>query len=200
MMLRKKPFMVNCLKRAVQDMSVEERKHTLRQAWLGRAGTARRNGGFTLIEILLVIVIILMLAGALVVFVLPQQEGAEKNTTRLLLGQVASALDTYRLNMGRYPTEQEGGLNALLVKPTFENERMGEKWRGPYLKPGTRLEDPWGHKIQYEMVDRSLDEQKSGPPYKLFSIGPDGQPETEDDIPLNAEGEPGEESAAGLDQ
>ena len=157
------------------------------------------SAGFTLIEILLVIVIILMLAGALVVFVLPQQEGAEKNTTKLMLQQVASALDVYRLNMGRYPTEQEGGLNALVAKPTFENERMGEKWKGPYLKPGTRLEDPWGHKIRYELVDRTLDEQKSGPPYKLFSMGPDGQPETEDDIPLHAEGEAGDATTAGTE-
>jgi general secretion pathway protein G len=156
--------------------------------------------GFTLIEILLVIVIILMLAGALVVFVLPQQEGAEKNTTKLLLNQVASALDVYRLNLGRYPTEQEGGLNALLVKPTYENERLGEKWRGPYIKPGTRLEDPWGHKIKYELIDRSLEEQKTGPPYKLYSLGPDGQPDTEDDIRLNPETEPGKEATAGLDQ
>src|SRR3954467_9563756 len=95
----------------------------------------RTNSGFTLIEILLVIVIILMLAGALVVFVLPQQEGAEKNTTKLMLNQVSTALDTYRLNLGHYPTEQEGGLEALSQKPTFENERLGEKWQGPYLKP-----------------------------------------------------------------
>ena len=73
-----------------------------------------RTAGFTLIEILLVIVIILLLAGALVVFVLPQQEGAEKNTTRLLLNGVGTALDTYRLNIGHYPSEQEGGLDALL--------------------------------------------------------------------------------------
>src|SRR5512141_717621 len=109
--------------------------------------------GFTLIEILLVIVIILLLAGALVVFVLPQQEGAEKNTTKLLLTQVASALDTYRLNIGSYPTEEQGGLDALMKKPTYENEKLGEKWQGPYLKPGTKLEDPWGHKIVYEKVE-----------------------------------------------
>src|SRR5436309_7770923 len=89
--------------------------------------------GFTLIEILLVIVIILLLAGALVVFVLPQQKGAEKNTTKLLLQNVGTALDTYRLNVGHYPTEQEGGLDALLKKPQFENEKLGEKWNGPYL-------------------------------------------------------------------
>ncbi len=142
-----------------------------------------RKSGFTLIEILLVIVIILLLAGALVVFVLPQQEGAEKNTTKLMLSQVASALDTYRLNLGHYPNEQEGGLDALMKKPTFENERMGEKWMGPYLKPGTRLDDPWGHTLRYELVDRASEgERTGGLPYRLSSVGPDGQSDTEDDI------------------
>jgi general secretion pathway protein G len=144
--------------------------------------------GFTLIEILLVIVIILMLAGALVVFVLPQQEGAEKNTTKLMLNQVSTALDTYRLNLGHYPTEQEGGLDALSQKPTFENERLGEKWQGPYLKPGTKLVDPWGHKLHYELADRAAEGEKKGAlPYKLFSLGPDGQPDTDDDIKLMQE-------------
>ena len=141
-----------------------------------------RAAGFTLIEILLVIVIILLLAGALVVFVLPQQKGAEKNTTKLMLAQVATALDTYRLNLGHYPTEQEGGLDALSKKPTFENERMGEKWNGPYLKPGTVLDDPWGHKIRYELNNVADGDNKNALPYKLFSVGPDGQPDTDDDI------------------
>lgn len=153
------------------------------RAHLGK-NLLRARSGFTLIEILLVIVIILMLAGALVVFVLPQQEGAEKNTTRLMLTQIESALDTYRLNMGSYPTEEQGGLNALLVKPTFENERMGDKWQGPYLKRGTKLEDAWGHKVHYELVDMANADpnQKNAPRYKLFSVGPDGQPDTADDI------------------
>lgn len=157
----------------------------------------RSKAGFTLIEILLVIVIILLVAGALVVFVLPQQEGAEKNTTRLLLTQLSSALDTYRLNMGHYPTEQEGGLDALTKKPTFENERQGDKWQGPYVKPGTRLEDPWGHKLRYEVVDRAAEtgENKSALPYKLFSVGPDGQPDTDDDIKHLAGTEAGEAGA-----
>lgn len=151
-----------------------------------------RTSGFTLIEILLVIVIILLLAGALVVFVLPQQKGAEKNTTKLMLSQVASALDIYRLNLGHYPTEQEGGLDALLKKPTFENEKLNEKWQGPYLKPGTTLDDPWSHKIHYELVDREVEgEQKGGLPYKLYSLGPDGQPDTDDDIKHATETEPG---------
>jgi general secretion pathway protein G len=151
---------------------------------------SKRSAGFTLIEILLVIVIILLLAGALVVFVLPQQKGAEKNTTKLLLQNVGTALDTYRLNVGHYPTEQEGGLDALLKKPQFENEKLGDKWNGPYLKPGTTLDDPWGNKIRYELADVSNstdNESKGALPYKLYSVGPDGQPDTDDDIKLMAE-------------
>lgn len=156
--------------------------------------TSLRAGGFTLIEVLLVIVIILMLAGALVVFVLPQQEGAEKNTTRLMLQQVEGALDTYRLNLGHYPTEDEGGLKALLEKPTFENERLGDRWQGPYLKRGTRLEDAWGSPLRYEVAEVSDDEaSKNAPRYKLYSLGPDKQPDTSDDIKLieeNPDGTP----------
>ena len=165
----------------------------LQQA-LRRARAQRSSQGFTLIEILLVIVIILLLAGALVIFVIPQQKGAEKNTTALLLKNVAAALDTYRLNLGHYPNEQEGGLDALMKKPSFENERMGEKWQGPYLKPGTLLDDPWGNKIRYELADRTdpASEGAGALPYKLFSVGPDGQPETDDDVKLtNEESEQG---------
>ena len=64
---------------------------------LNQSRPPHRTAGFTLIEVLLVIVVILMLAGAMVVFVLPQQKGAEKNTTKLLLAQVANALDTYQI-------------------------------------------------------------------------------------------------------
>ena len=160
----------------------------------------RSHSGFTLIEILLVIVIILMLAAALVVFVLPQQEGAEKNTTRLLLSQVETALDTYRLNMGRYPSEEEGGLGALLVKPNFENERQGEKWQGPYLKRGVKLEDPWGNQLRYEPIDRSTVDDKDSPAYKLYSVGPDGQPDTDDDIRLTPEDTGSSESTSVLEE
>lgn len=151
----------------------------MKQRRMNRFG--KSTSGFTLIEVLLVIVIILMLAGALVVFVLPQQEGAEKNTTKLLLQNVETALDTYRLNMGRYPTTEQG-LGALASKPTFENERQGDKWNGPYLKPGTKLEDPWGHQIKYELADTTDEANTSGARYKLYSVGPDGQPDTADDV------------------
>lgn len=151
---------------------------------VGRVDQARPGAGFTLIEILLVIVIIMMLAAALVTFVLPQQSGAERNTTRLLLMQVQTSLDTYRMNLGHYPTEEEGGLGALLVRPQFENEQLGERWQGPYLKPGTKLLDAWGRQVVYEIQDLASSGNTNGLPYRLFSVGPDGQPDTEDDLKL----------------
>ncbi len=70
---------------------------------------------------------------------------------------------------------------------------MGDKWTGPYLKPGTVLDDPWGNKIRYELADRSSpdSEKNGGLPYKLFSVGPDGQPDTDDDVKLYND-EPGQ--------
>ena len=80
-------------------------------------------------------------------------------------------------------------MDALLKKPTYENERLGDKWQGPYLKPGTRLEDPWGNKIVYELADVALDENKTSLPFRLYSLGPDGQPDTDDDIKFMTESE-----------
>ena len=100
-------------------------------------------------------------------------------------------------------TEQDGGLNALVTKPTYENQRLGEKWQGPYLKPGTRLEDPWGHPIKYEVVDKATaadDKTKSGPAYKLYSVGPDGQPDTEDDVKLMPDADKATDVTTGTEQ
>ena len=143
-------------------------------------------GGFSLVEVLLVIVIILMLAGALVVYVLPQQEGAQVNTTRLKLTQIDQALSSYKVNVGRFPDDDQGGLRALLRRPEYEDERLSTRWSGPYLKPGTTLDDAWGHQLRYEVVDRTLVDESDAPDYQLFSVGPDGLEETEDDIRIGA--------------
>ena len=97
-----------------------------------------RSGAFTLIEILLVLVIIGLLAGSIVAFVIPQQEGAEKKTAQMLVNNVKGSLDNYRLNIGHYPTEEEGGLLALMQKPEFENEKLGGKWQG-HVRRSVRL-------------------------------------------------------------
>lgn len=156
------------------------------------AGLRRaRDAGFSLVEILLVILIILMLAGALVVYVLPQQEGAQRNTTEIKIRDIAKALDVYKLNIGTYPTEEQGGLGALLQAPTFENEQLATKWSGPYIERGTTLDDAWGNALVYEVVDKTLVDDPKAPDYRLFSVGPDGVRDTEDDIKLYDETEPG---------
>jgi general secretion pathway protein G len=148
-----------------------------------RRALARRSG-FSLVEILLVIVIILMLAGALVVYVLPQQEGAQRNTTFVKLQQIQQGLQTYKINVGSYPTEEQGGLGALLRKPAFENEKLASRWGGPYLSLGVTLDDSWGHALIYEVIDKTLVDDKSGPDIRLFSVGPDGVRDTPDDVKL----------------
>ncbi|MEX2673288.1 MAG: type II secretion system major pseudopilin GspG [Phycisphaeraceae bacterium] len=140
------------------------------------------KSGFTLIEVLLVLVIILMLAGAMVVFVLPQSEGAERDTTQLKLDQIETALQTFRLQVGQYPTEDMGGLDALGEQPEFENERLGDRWRGPYVSRGTEFTDAWGYDLVYEPQDAALSDEENAEPYRLFSVGPDGQQETDDDV------------------
>ena len=96
-----------------------------------------RPGAFTVIEVLLVIVIIMLLAGSIVAFIIPQQASAEKKTAKMLVNNVKGSLDNYRLNIGHYPTEEEGGLLALRKKPEFENEKLGTKWARPYVKAAT---------------------------------------------------------------
>ena len=139
------------------------------------------SGAFTLIEILLVLVIIGLLAGSIVAFVIPQQEGAEKKTTQMLINNVKGSLDNYRLNIGHYPTEEEGGLLALVQKPEFENEKLGAKWQGPYVKAGTTFEDAWANALVYEPADPEF-MQAGDPPYRLYSKGPDSLEQTDDDI------------------
>jgi len=114
-----------------------------------------RPGAFTLIEVLLVIVIIMLLAGSIVAFIIPQQASAEKKTAKMLVNNVKGSLDNYRLNIGHYPTEEEGGLLALLKKPEFENEKLGTKWAGPYVKADTTFEDAWSNTLVYEPATRS---------------------------------------------
>ena len=142
-----------------------------------RRPKARR--GFTLIEILLVLAIILMLAGVTIVSIVGTREGARIDTTKAMLSSIETAIETYNMHIGHYPTEEEGNLTALRVKPTFESDQVGEMWRGPYLKKEPR--DAWRNTFNYEVNVAGTDEAQTQP-YRLWSNGPDGTDGTEDDI------------------
>jgi len=122
--------------------------------------------GFTLIELLLVMVII----GLLAALVGPRFFGQEKKARqRAAKGQIAlfeAALDNYRLDVGRYPTTEQG-LQALREKPDEV-----EKWDGPYLKKAVPA-DPWGNPFAYESPSEHGD-------YAIISYGADGSPGGED--------------------
>lgn len=135
--------------------------------------------GFTLIEILLVLAIIGMLAGVAIVSLVGTREGAKIDSTKAMLSSIETALETYNMHVSHYPSEEEGNLTALRVKPTFENEQIGEMWRGPYLKKEPR--DAWGNVVNYELNVAGTDEAQAQP-YRLWSNGPDGVDGTEDDI------------------
>ncbi len=135
--------------------------------------------GFTLIEILLVLAIIGMLAGVTIFAIGGIGQKARRDTTEAVLETVGNALDTYQLHIGHYPTEEEGNLEALRVKPTFENERLEDEWAGPYLKKAPV--DAWNNPLNYEVQTATTDDETT-PPFRLWSNGPDGTSDTEDDI------------------
>ena len=117
--------------------------------------------GFTLLELLVVIVIIGLLAGYVGPKYFAQIGKSEIKVAKVQIDAFEKALDTYRLDLGRYPTTEQG-LAALNEKPVNE-----AKWQGPYLKKGVPP-DPWGQPYQY----RSPGEKGE---FDLFSFGKDGQ-------------------------
>jgi general secretion pathway protein G len=116
--------------------------------------------GFTLIELLVVLVILGLLAGLVGPQVLRYLGSAKSDTAMLQIEELGAGLDLYHLEVGRYPTTDEG-LMALVEQPTGAN-----RWNGPYLRKKRIPADPWGNKYHY----RSPGEQGM---YDLYSFGND---------------------------
>ena len=130
--------------------------------------THRAGRGFTLIELLVVLVILGLLAGLVGPRVMKYVGESKSKTTRVQIEDLGAALDLFNLEVGRYPTSEEG-LIALVEQPA-----TAENWNGPYLKKKKVPLDPWGRDYQYRSPG-----QHGG--YDLFSLGAD-----------NAEGGDGE--------
>ena len=112
----------------------------------------RTTRGFTLVEVLLVIAILGILAGVFAVSMSGRLGKSKNDAAQLLIDQISSKLGIYSIDIGHYPTEDEGGLSALLTKPAFDDESLTGKWAGPYINR-KQLKDPWGKELGYELVD-----------------------------------------------
>jgi general secretion pathway protein G len=131
-----------------------------------RSGAAAARGaaaGFTLLEMLVVLVIIGLLAGLVGPQLMGRVETSKVTAADTQVRMLKAALDTMRLDIGRYPTREEG-LAMLVTAP--REERAARKWQGPYLAEGVPA-DPWGNPYQYTPVTPIN--------VVLFSFGADGQ-------------------------
>ncbi len=127
-------------------------------------GTMRRQAGFTLIEVLLVVAILGILAAVVVGNFGQHGDNARIKATRASIAAIATQVDVYQLDTGRYPSS----LDNLLTSSGEPN------WNGPYLRGGkSSIVDAWGTPFSYK--------QESGS-YKIVSAGKDLQMGTEDDL------------------
>ena len=124
--------------------------------------SSRRTQGFTLLELLVVMVIIGLLAGYVGPKYFSQIGKSEIKATRAQIDGLGKAIDQFRLDVGRYPTTEEG-LASLNTRPSNLN-----KWDGPYLSKNVPL-DPWGNAYVYKSPGEHGE-------YDLISYGKDGQP------------------------
>jgi general secretion pathway protein G len=141
----------------VQNRKTAEADHLARREKLKRG-----QRGFTLIELLVVLAILGMLAAIAVPQVLKYLGRAKDDVVKVQIQSIGTSLDLFLLDVGRYPTGQEG-LQALVSPPPS----LGQ-WRGPYVTKPSSLIDPWGHPYAYRQPGQQ------GADYDLYSLGPDG--------------------------
>ena len=117
--------------------------------------------GFSLIELMIVLVIIGLLAGLVGPQLMKQLDSSKVSVSETQIKMLRGALQTYRLDVGSYPSTAEG-LAALMSPP----DEVAEYWRGPYLQDELPA-DPWRNPYQYEAPVNNLQG------FVLYSFGMD---------------------------
>ena len=122
----------------------------------------RRQAGFTLVELLVVLIILGLIAAFAAPQVIKYVGGAKSDSAKIQVERLSSVLDLYRLQVGRYPSDDEG-LDALMDAPADASN-----WDGPYLKKADSLIDPWGRPYLYRFPGEHGD-------FDLYTLGADDQ-------------------------
>jgi len=129
-----------------------------RSSGRGRLG---RDDGYTLTEILVVMAIIGLIAAVLTPNLVGQLGRSRAKTAQVQVETVAAAVEMFRADVGRYPSQAEG-LQSLISQPAD-----GEGWTGPYVKNDRQLQDPWGNRLEYRRGE-------DGRTFAVVSLGADG--------------------------
>ncbi len=119
-----------------------------------------RTAGFTLLELMVVLLILGLIATFAVPQVMKYVGRANSSAAKIQIQNLSTVLDLYRLDMGRYPTSDEG------LKSLHERPADGAKWNGPYVKKAASLVDPWGNDYRFRSPGEHGD-------YDLSSLGAD---------------------------
>jgi len=128
--------------------------------------TVRPRYGFTLLELVVVIIVLGLLAGLVAPQIISRLSDAKSTTARTQIELFSVALDSYRLDNGRYPTTEQG-LAALRERPS--RGPAPANWRGPYLRKDIPL-DPWGRAYLYKAPG-----ERNPNAFDLESLGRDGK-------------------------
>lgn len=124
----------------------------------------RKKAGFTLIELLVVLVILGLLAGMVGPNVMKYIGSSKVEVARAQLEDLSAGLDLFKLDVGRYPNNEEG--LRVLIKTS--DDIMG--WNGPYLRKKKLPLDPWNGDYIYQYPGLEND-------YDLFTLGGDREPD-----------------------
>lgn len=130
-----------------------------------------KKSGFTLIELMIVVIIMAALAGMVLPRLINRADDAKSYIAQAAIdASLKTALQLYRVDNGKYPTSSDGGLNALITKPS-----SAKNWKGPYLEKNAN--DPWGNVYEYKYPG-----SHNSISFDLSSRGPDGESGTADDV------------------
>jgi general secretion pathway protein G len=124
-----------------------------------------RDAGFTILELLVVITILSLLVAVVAPHALKILGSAKAKLVRQEITEFGSNLDRFYLDVGRFPTVEEG-IAALVDKPGDV-----ENWEGPYIKGSASQKDPWNHPWIY----RSPSSRPGQRDYDFCSAGPTGR-------------------------